>query len=215
MISIQRRGTEDEANHFRCFWLLVEAGASVNRICRRSYGFTDRYRYPASDHTASTYKLNRLITPLFVAAYLGLLEEIRILAAKSADFNLMSANPHLPHPLKAALDAENIYQGVGIPLVGRRERTPPLLVRETLLMMVELGSDPRLCSEEDQTRIQQLLNMSPVDYGHLAAFRCILNQGHDQPFANTREQLLELHGRGADPNICCERDRKLIERVLR
>ncbi len=128
----------------------------------------------------------------------------------------MSTEPFVPHPLKAALNGENCF-------FGQEEGECPFIrACYTLQLLIDLGADPKLCVEEDQRRIEQLLGLSDADVQTIMQFQVLISilPDADKPFKHdltcqeTKRQLLEMIEGGADLMLCCKKDRLIIEDFL-
>ena len=99
--------------------------------------------------------------------------------------------------------------------------TSSMQTRATLQLLVELGADTKLCTTEDQQRIDQLLKMSSKDLNSMVTLQKLVCQPqrgrdnyNDRDFRDRRDDLREAIRQGAEPNLCCARDRKRIEQFL-
>ena len=220
--SIERDWTTDESDHFKCSCLLIEAGASVNHICYHAHFYSNNYIPP--DHNVATPEspLGPITTPILTAAFFGDVDIVHLLAENKADLNFVPSKPVLPHPLKAALDSEKYFDRERYSHVVKEEpdvikRSPSLRVRDTVESLIKLGANPNLCSKKDQQRIHHLLGMSDADCEVLAAFQNIIGltnrygDRHQFSFRERKQQLIKLIEGGADPALCCQKDREEIE----
>ncbi|KAL9611376.1 MAG: hypothetical protein Q9167_003971 [Letrouitia subvulpina] len=197
-----------------CLVSLLDAGASVNAICPRTYILAD-------DFTAEDWYFKtppgRVTTPTLTAAYYGRLDILQLLAERGANLNIILEPYHTA--LTSALKRESYF-------LDALENGPSSLgstihVRETLQLLVDLGADLSLCIPEDRHRIDQLLNMSAVDCEKVAALQEVVKQPRlpvpdrsKESFRDRIEQLKHLIERGANPQLCCLRDKKRIEQFL-
>lgn len=203
--------------NLECFRLLIEAGTNVNHICPKHYDWE-------LDSTALNDIRDQVISPVVKSAQFGLLEEIRLLAAKGADLNLVSTQqPLLLHPLEAALTGEDWRCGWDWQedLTHKYNTTASLRSRDTVSLLIELGSSPELCSPEAQSRIHQLLNMSEPDCEKLVTFQSLIEQHARARFEIDQSHVMEVKQKlcilidsGADISLCCQRDQEVIHQIL-
>ena len=215
--SVEAWAINGDAMNLECFRLLIEAGANVNHICPKYYDWELEW-------TSLNDTRDRVISPVVKSAQYGLLEEIRLLAAKGADLNLVSTQqPLLLHPLEAALKGENWrcdwdWQE---DLTYKYNTTASLRSRDTVSLLIELGSSPELCLPEAQSRIHQLLNMSEPECEKLVTFQSLIEQHAHARFdidqshiMEVKQKLLDLIDGGADISLCCQKDQQAIQQIL-
>ena len=194
----------NDSETFQCFQYLVEAGASVDRVCAR------RCRSPG-------YNIAPKTTALHTAAYHGRLDMVRTLVERGADVNLILGEQHTA--LSSAL------RGEGVKRVWRCKEfglASSLRVRATISLLIEFGADPQLCTNDEILRIETLLKLSSDGCKMMAALQTVVEQlrwwTHRAYYLNgIRDginELKELLAGGANLDICCDRDKKEIGRFL-
>ena len=222
--SIAGRWGNQFSNHFRCFLLLLHAGANINRISSRDYLLGDDYIVVPDG--GWFMPRGRKTTALLTAAYFGHLNMIRILVQRGADvnFSLGKHNTALSTSLRAE-SFERKEERSDMDLDLESLKSSSLQTRATLQLLMELGADPDLCTQADQERITQLLNMTDQELDDMAAMERLALQSrllsdrygksrHPISFHERVNRLREIIDRGVDPGLCCERDRKRISEML-
>ncbi|KAL9044008.1 MAG: hypothetical protein Q9214_002825 [Letrouitia sp. 1 TL-2023] len=197
-----------------CLVSLLDAGASVNAMCPRTYILADDFTAEGRYFTAP---LGRATTAALTAAYYGRLDILRILAERGANINIVLEPHHTA--LASALKRESYF--LDALESGPSDLGSTLHVRETLQLLVELGAGRGLCTPEDRHRIDQLLNMSAADCERVAALQEVVKQPrfpvpdrNKTSFRDRIKKLKHLIERGADPQLCCFRDKQRIEQFL-
>ena len=188
----------------QCFHYLVKAGANVDRVCARQWGRGLHYKAPET-------------TALHTAAYHGRLDEVRTLVELGVDVNLSLGKRHTA--LHSALQGENDLEAH----YGKNSRqTASLRVRAMISLLIDLGANPQLCTNNDIQRIETLLKWSPDDSKLLAKLSKLREQivcwnDPDYNKESVRDgikDLKELVAGGTILNICCDVEKKDIDRFL-
>ena len=198
-------GTEHPKS-FQCFQYLIEAGANVDRVCAPGWHYWD-------------FDLGPQTTALHTAAFHGRLDMVRTLLERGADVNISLGEQFTA--LSSALGSE----GYSEPYKERSDEFGPassLRVRATVKLLVEFGADPQLCKDEEIQRIETLLKMSSDDRKMVAALQTLLEKLRyrthtifkKKSLRHRVSELKELLTEGANPELCCTRDNKLIGNVL-
>ena len=211
-----------DTNHFRCFLLLLDAGANIDRISSRDYLFANDHKVrPSGEWSLPT---GMKTTALLTAAYFGRLSMIRILVQRGADVNLSLGEHNTA--LTTSLRAESFEPERSIMDHDPEDlESSSLQTRATLQLLVELGADPKLCTQADQERIMQLLNMTDQELNDMAAMERLAVQPRFLPdrevglcypisFRERVNRLREMIDRGIDPGLCCNRDREKVSEML-
>ena len=191
---------------FQCFQYLIEAGASLDRVCNR------RWWYPDVDIGPKT-------TALHTAAFHGRLDMVRALVERGANANLSLGEQHTA--LSSALASEG-YIAMGNGAWDEFGPASSLRVRAAISLLVDLGADPKLCKDVEIQRIETLLKMSSDDCKMVAALQTLASQisiwdyfnYQHENFHDTVSELKELIAEGANVNLCCDRDKKKIGNIL-
>ena len=194
-------------DYYACSSLLLDNGACPNRISSRDYLLGDEPGlYPPP---------GQLTTALLTASYFGRQDMIRTLVERGAEvnFDLGEQNLALTHALRAE---GYVHYHPSLDSTSSSLRT-----RATLQLLISLGADKTLCTSQDQDRIDQLLNMSTEQLEAMANLQRVVMQSrtgrnlYDQKsFRDRRDKLRTLIKQGADPTLCCTRDRKRIHEFL-
>lgn len=196
----------------RCCILLINAGADVNRIGRRQYIYRDDWQLsnPWGDIILPR---GRKTTPLHTAAYFGELDAARELVQAGANINLSLGEQYTP--LTSALHREGYIHHSDNPLTA----SSSLRARAMLQLLVDLGADPGLCTAHDRARIEKLLSLSPDDCEYLRALQSVvaveyLETPSKRSFRDRIHALREILHKGANPELCCQKEQKIIEDFL-
>ena len=186
----------------QCFRYLIAMGADVNRLCPRP----------------ESCQRGREITALHTAAYYGGFDMIRALVEQGADVNLSLGRQYTA--LSCALDSEG-YSDTYHESFDEWGLASSLRVRATIRLLIDLGANPQLCSENEIHRIEVLLKMSSNDCKMVAALQTVLEIPkslltiiHDESFRSRIAKLKELIAAGANIGLCCDRDRERIGLLL-
>lgn len=220
MATIQYRSTKgDERDHdyFKCFNLLLDAGADIHSICERTYRHGDHV-YMTPDYAIPT--LGRQTILLCTASYYGHLDMIQALVERGVDVNhTFEVQGEQFTALRAAIDSENFLD------TRERRHFTSLGVQETLHLLVGLGANLDLCGPDHNIRAQQLLHMPPQDCQQMASLQRQVKQTDvgfqgtrpiniERSFQDRRSALVKLIQNGADPKLCCERDQRAIREMM-
>ena len=199
----------------KCLKVLLDAGADVNRLSHRDYFYADDFITNAKGNSWSV-PTGRCTTPLFTAAYFRRLDIVRELVGRGADVNFVLGKHTTA--LSSALDSES-YQTK----VAARDLPPctsSIETRAVIQLLIELGADPNLCSPTAKQRVEELLAMSPHELDDMTALQTLAFQpqyGEDWTRRSLRERRAELTtliAAGAEPKLCCARDRRRIGEML-
>ncbi len=200
----------------KCFQYLIDAGANVNRVCARLWQYADDYT-DNSDGSLSM-PIGRKTTALHTAAYHGRLNMMRTLVDRGADVNLSLGEQHTA--LSSALGSEG-YSETDDRASDEFGPASSLRVRATVNLLVDLGADPQLCKDEEIQRIETLLKMSSDNRKMVAALQTVVEQPrhpndavHKKSFRDRVSELKELIAEGANPDLCCDRDKQQIDKLL-
>ena len=197
----------EDQKSFQCFRYLLDSGADVNRVCARRWWHKD------------DQPKDRKTTALHTAAYHGRLDMVRVLVERSADVNLSLGEQHTA--LSSALGSEG-YAEKYDKMFHELRPTSSLRARATINVLVDLGADPQLCKDEEMKRIETLRKMSPDNCKMLAALQTVVEQlgnpdatvYEKKSFRDSINELKELIAGGANPDLCCDRDKRQIGRFL-
>ena len=212
---IAQHSNNPASDFLRCFQLLLESGADVNRISARRYFFGDDFITSATENIYSL-PTGRKTTPLLTASYFGRLIMARMLVERGADINFCLGGQNTA--LTQAIRAEGFE---GISSKTEHSWSSSLQTRETLSTLIELGANIELCSSEDRDRIAQLLAMSDEDLETLAELQRLVEQPHlgqdiyhQKSFRKRGEELKAMVAQGADVGLLPPRDKFRAERFL-
>ena len=205
----------NDSESFQCFQYLVGAGANVNRVCFQRWRYGDAARIPSAYHSSGiTTPQRRKTTALHTAAYHGRLDILRSLVECGADVNISLGEQHTA--LSSALEGEGEY---GMPS-REFDLASSLRVRATISLLIDFGADPQLCRNEEIQRMETLLQLSSENCKMVAALQTVIKEVRhgsysvDKSFRNGTKKLKELVAGGAILDICCDRDKKEIGRLL-
>ena len=210
-------GIEDSET-FQCFHYLVEAGANVNRVSFQRWRYCNDYIRGSSAHSSDgiTTQQGRTTTALHTAAYHGRLDMVRTLVERGVNVNFRLGKRHtaLSSALQSERDNGALYWDFG--------PASSLRVRAMISLLIDLGANPQLCTDEEIQRIETLLKMSSDDCKMLDKLQNVMDQLHGRYYEayNMKsirdwiKDLIELVAGGAILDICCDRDKKTIGRFL-
>ena len=206
--------SDQRADQLKCLKALLDAGADVNGLSLRTYFYAGDF--VTLDCGGWTVPKGRYTTPLCTAAYFRRLDNIVELVRRGADVNFVFAE--FTSALSSALDGESYEE------FWDDEIAPgdcPSKVKTTVELLIGLGADPTLCTPKAQQRIQELLHISPQECDQMVALQEVVQQpqlGLDEhntkSFRERRAELRKLIDAGAEPRLCCERDRRRIQEFL-
>lgn len=201
-------------NPLACLVSLLDAGASTSAICPRSYILADDFVIENGQYTTP---LGRVTTAALTAAYYGRLDILRVLAERGANINIVLEPHHMA--LTSALKRESYFLDALESGPSHLGSTPH--VRETLQLLVDLGADRSICTPKDRNRIDQLLHMSVADCESVAALQEVVKQPRfpipdrsKTSFHDRIRKLKHLIKGGANPQLCCLRDKQRIKQFL-
>lgn len=203
----------EASDQYKCFKILLDAGADANRLSARDYFYADDFIKGNGSWSAPT---GRYTTPLFTAAYLKRLDNIRELVRRGADVNF-TLGEHTT-ALSSALDGESY--GVNHIIADLSPCESSRETRAVVRLLIELGADPNLCAPAAKQRVEELLGMSPQEQDNMNALQRLVMQpqmGEDRSqrsFRERRDELRMLIAGGAEPKLCCARDRRRIQDFL-
>ena len=201
---------------YPCFRYLIEAGANVDRVCARRWGYGNDYfisldleNNPGGGKT----------TALHTAAYHGRLDMVRILVERGADIHLSLGEQHTA--LSSAIGSEGYYGKEDEPW-DEFGPASSLRVRATIGLLVDLGADPKLCKDEEIQRMETLFQMSSADCEMVAALQTVFSQlrnyrskkYYKKSFRERVSELKKIIAEEANLELCCDRDKKRISRFL-
>lgn len=208
-----------DSDPLKCLLALLDAGAKPNRVSCREYFLADDFIF---ERGCWSVPPGPKTTALLTAAYFGHMSMIRVLVQRGEDVNFCVAD--YENALATSLRAEG-YERKDSDVGRELENThsSSLQRRSTLQLLIELGADLSLCSQDDQKRAAQLLNMSHDDLDNMTALEWLalqpklsngLEYDHPVKFRDRVERLRSLIDRGADPGLCCSRDQRKISELL-
>ena len=204
-----------DSEHFHCFQYLVEAGANVNRVCFQRRRFDYHYIGGSSARSGDgiTTPQRRKTTALHTAAYHGRLDVVRALVERGVDVNLSLGKHNTA--LSSALDSERDNGG----LPWEFGPVSSLRARAMVSLLIDLGANLQLCTDDRIQRIETLLKMSSDDCKMLAKLQPVFEQLKWWTYGTKSardgvKELKELVAGGAILDICCDRDKKEIGRIL-
>ena len=181
----------------KCFQYLIEAGASLDRVCAPAWGNGDVLNGPQT-------------TALHTAAYYGRLDIVRSLLERGVDVNLSLGEQHTA--LSSALSSEGHHE-IRTRMYEDFDPASFLRVPATIRQLIDLGADPQLCKDVEIRRIETLLNMSSDNCRTLATLQtlasCLLHF-EQKSVRDKISELKELIAEGANLDLCCDRDKKKI-----
>lgn len=204
-----------DVNSMACAGLLVNSGANVNRVGARTYDYTYERVSEDCDHQSGFGRYKNKTSPLHTAAYCRDLTMIVFLVEKGADVNLVIDDHYVP--LKSALENESCMNGW--PRLAESE-TGSLQVKAVLQLLLDLGANPDLCAPEDRARVEQLTSLSPEECYNLRILQKWVAEGdglyvlYESSFVDRATQLRKILQEGADPELCCKRERQRIREAL-
>ncbi len=196
-----------DSDQDKSFKLLLDAGADANRQSARNYFYADDFITLESG--SWTIPKERYTTPLFTAAYYRRLDYIRELVRQGANVNFILGEHTTA--LSSALDGESY----GVEDITA-DRSPRAVVR----LLIELGANPNLCAPTAKQRVEEFLGMSPQEQDNMDALQRLVMQPQYgkvyslRSFRERRDELRTLIAAGADPKLCCARDRRRIQEFL-
>ena len=209
-----RLSYHEDSDQYKSFKLLLDAGADANRQSARNYFYADDFITLKSG--SWTIPKERYTTPLFTAAYYKRLDNIRELVCQGANVNFILGEHTTA--LSSALDGESY--GVEGVITDRSPYSSSAEIRAVVRLLIELGANPNLCAPTAKQRIEELLGMSPQEQDNMDALQRLVMQpqyGKEyslRSFRERRDELKKLIAAGADPKICCVRDRRRIQDFL-
>ena len=95
--------------------------------------------------------------------------------------------------------------------------TSTLRVRANIRLLIDLGADPQLCKDEEIQRIETLLDMSSDNCKTVATLQTLVDlfaHVEQKSFRDKISELKELIAGGANPDLCCNRDKYKIASLL-
>jgi len=203
-----------------CAELLVDSGANVNRVGGRAYFYASELSIRSSHHESGFNRYKHKTSPLHTAAHYRNLDMIKFLIEKGANINLVIDDHYVP--LKSALDSESymdpVVNGKGW-AHGAEPETTSLEVKAVLQLLLDLGANPDLCAPDDRARVEQLTSLSPEECNSLRTLQRVVAEDkwdlpHEMSFEDRRTQLSKILQEGADPDLCCEKERQRIREFL-
>lgn len=200
-----------------CAELLIDSGAKVNRVGARNYLYASELEIKSRN---DIYKDKT--SPLHTAAYYRNLDMINFLIEKGANINLVIDNHYVP--LKSALDSESYMNPDMLEEdwahgAESGPETTSLEVKVVLQLLLDRGANPDLCGPDDRARIEQLTSLSPDECSSLRTLQMVVAEEkweprHELSFRDRRTRLRMVLQEGADPELCCERERQRIRDML-
>ena len=203
----------ENSDQHKCLRVLLDAGADVNRLSARDYFYADDF---ISEGKSWSVPRGRYTTPLFTAAYFRRLDIISELVRRGADVNFVWGEHTTA--LSSALDSESYQREVAAGNLS--PCTSSVETRAVIQLLIELGADPNLCAPTAKERVEELKAMSPQEQDSMTALQTLVFQpqhGEDWTRRSLRERRAELTtliAAGAEPRLCCARDRRRIEEML-
>lgn len=231
-------------DRLKCVALLIGAGADVNRIAARTYEYADDWTLCTDENghdgliaRGTVRKIHsklmphgRKTTALHTAAYYKNYRLVRMLIENGADVNLLIDDNITA--LTSALHSEGYahpqFQLMEGDVEGERAtdgsatitwELTSLRVRAMLELLISFGANPNLCAPDVKARIAQLLSMSSAERESLSALQLVMAEPtwpepRKTSFWDRKDQLTQLLQKGADPGLCCKRERLRIEEFL-
>lgn len=238
LMLVAQKGEQCQSESLKCANCLIDAGANLNLLSTTDF-WADQTEWvhakiPFENDAGSLHDF--IVTPLITAAYLGDNDMIRLLAERGADVYLDVGRGHTA--LVAAVRSETIVlerRQTGLAATIRRRHEPEnsrkiwkdvspkssLQVKATLELLINLGADPNTCVVDDETRIDQLVNLSSTDYQALKillqckSWEALQTPTLPQSYHQTQGKLKTLVIDGASSELYRPKEKNRLEEILR
>ena len=206
--------SHEVSDQFKCFKSLLDAGADANRLSARNYFYADDFI--TLENGGWSTPTGHYTTPLFTAAYFKRLDNIRELVRRGVDVNF-TLEEHTT-ALSSALDGESY--GVDHIVADLSPCRSSIETRAVVRLLIELGADLNICAPIAKQTVEELLGMSLQEQDNMNALQRLVKQtqiGEDRSkrsYRGRRDELRTLIAAGAEPKLCCARDRRRIQEFL-